>query len=44
MFTRSQPADTHPLALEDGTVSATSLALDRDTSERKFETATFGLG
>jgi hypothetical protein len=44
MFTKSRSADTVPLPLEDGTVSATSLTLDRETAGRKFETATFGLG
>jgi hypothetical protein len=32
------------LALEDRIVSARSLPLDRETAERDFETATFGLG
>ncbi len=32
------------LALEDGTVSARVLPLDRASAGREFETATFGLG
>jgi hypothetical protein len=32
------------LAKADGKVSATTLPLDKNTAEVKFETATFGLG
>ncbi len=32
------------LSLDDGTRSATVLPLDKKSSKRKYETATFGLG
>jgi hypothetical protein len=32
------------LPVEDGTISAQALPLDRDTAARKYETITFGLG
>lgn len=43
MLNRSKAPDV-PLPVEDGTVSAQTLTLDRETAVKRYETITFGLG
>ncbi|MEC5129168.1 hypothetical protein VSU19_20575 [Verrucomicrobiales bacterium BCK34] len=43
MFSRRN-SPTLPLPVEDGTISAQTLKLDRETAEKSYETITFGLG
>lgn len=41
---RMRRSDSETLVPEDGTISATTLPLDKRLSELAYETATFGMG